>query len=180
MSKPNIILIHGNGGSNSNDVWLPYVQKEMEALGLPVINRTFPDNVRARAQFWLPFISKLGAGTDTVLIGHSSGAVAAMRYAQNHRILGSVLVGACYTDLGDSSERDSGYYNEGWDWDAIRLNQQFILQFASPDDPYIPITEPRFIQKQLRTKYHELAKRGHFEHNTFPELVKALRKEIKV
>lgn len=180
MSNLKVILIHGNGGSNSSDVWLPEVQRQLEALGLEVINHTFPDNVKARSKYWLPYLTELGAGADTVLIGHSSGAVAAMRYAETHQLYGSVLVGACYTDLGEPSERISGYYDTDWDWDAISRHQEFILQFASPDDPYIPITEPRYIQKQLGSKYHELAKKGHFLDNSFPELIKALRKELKV
>ncbi len=173
-----IILIHGNGGVNSNDCWLPYVERELTALGCDVINRSFPDPVKARAEYWLPFIDELGADENTVIIGHSSGAVAAMRYAQTHKILGSVLVGACYTDLGEASERVSGYYDAPWDWAAIRTNQRFILQFASPEDPYIPIKEARFIQKQLSAKYFELPDHGHFEDREFPELVKAVRKAL--
>ncbi len=173
-----VVLIHGNGGSNSNDVWLPYAERELEKLGLEVINRTFPDNDKARAQYWLPFIDELGADANTVIIGHSSGAVAAMRYAETHQILGSVLVGASHTDLGESSEKVSGYFDAPWDWDAIRRNQRFIIQFASPTDPYIPIAEARFIAKHLRTKYFELPKRGHFEDNTFPELIDTLKKEL--
>jgi predicted alpha/beta hydrolase family esterase len=173
-----IILIHGNGGSNSNDVWLPYVERELTAAGYNVINRTFPDNVKARAEYWLPFLEELGADERTVLVGHSSGAVAALRYAETHPILGSVLVGACYTDLGDATERVSGYYTSPWDWAAIKSHQRFILQYASPDDPYIPVQEARFIQKQLGSKYFELAKRGHFEDNNFSELVKSLQKEL--
>jgi uncharacterized protein len=170
------ILIHGNGGGNSNDVWLPYVERELSALGLDVINRSFPDAVKARSSYWLPFITELGADEQTVLIGHSSGAVAALRYAEEHTILGSVLVSACYTDLGESSERVSGYYDTPWDWQAIRDHQQWIIQYASPDDPYIPISEARFIQKQLGTRYFELPHRGHYEDHSFPELVKTVRK----
>jgi uncharacterized protein len=172
------ILIHGNGGGNSNDVWLPYVERELSALGLEVTNRSFPDAVKARSSYWLPFITELGADERTILIGHSSGAVAALRYAEEHHILGSVLVGACYTDLGEPSERVSGYYNKPWDWQAIRDHQEWIIQYASPDDPYIPISQARFIQKQLGTQYFELPKRGHFEDPTFPELVKAVRKLV--
>lgn len=179
MFKPNFILIHGNGGSNSNDVWLPYVERELGALGYQVTNRTFPDNIKARASYWLPFIKELGADTNTVIIGHSSGAVAAMRYAEHNELLGSVLVGACHTDLGEPSERVSGYYDTPWDWTAIKLHQKFILQYASPDDPFIPIAEARFIQKKLGSKYHEFAKRGHFQDNELPELIEALRKQLK-
>src|SRR6187455_2729673 len=104
IRNPKVILIHGNGGSTAGDIWLPYLERELTALGLAVTNQTFPDNVRARAQYWLPFLEELGADEHTILIGHSSGAVAAMRYAETHRVLGSVLVGVCHTDLGDPFE----------------------------------------------------------------------------
>ena len=84
-----------------------------------MVNQTFPDNVKARARTGCP-ISNLGADEHTILIGHSSGAVAAMRYAETHRLLGSILVGVCHTDLGDSGEAASGYYREPWQWDRIR------------------------------------------------------------
>ena len=71
------ILIHGNGGGTAGDIWLPWLERELTRLGLEVINQTFPDNVRARARYWLPFIESLGADEHTILIGHSSGAVAA-------------------------------------------------------------------------------------------------------
>jgi uncharacterized protein len=143
-----------------------------------VVNRTFPDNVKARAKYWLPYLTELGADERTIIVGHSSGAVAAMRYAETHQLLGSVLVGACYTDLGDATERVSGYYTAPWDWAAIKANQQWVLQYASPTDPYIPITEARHIAKHLGAKYFELPGRGHFQDKTFPELAPAIIKAL--
>jgi pimeloyl-ACP methyl ester carboxylesterase len=105
---PKVILIHGNGGSTAGEAWYPWVARECGALGLHVINETFPDNVKARARIWLPHLEELGADENTILIGHSSGAVAAMRYAETHRLRGSILVGVCHTDLGDSGEAESG------------------------------------------------------------------------
>ena len=40
----------------------------------------------ARAKYWLPFLKKLGEDEETILIGHSSGAVSAMSYAENNKI----------------------------------------------------------------------------------------------
>ena len=166
------ILIHGNGGSSAGDIWLPWLERELTALGLTVTNRTFPDNVKARARFWLPFIEELGADQHTILVGHSSGAVAAMRYAETHRILGSVLVGVCHTDLGDSGEAASGYYSAPWNWQRIRENQQWIGIFNSVDDPHIPIREARFVAAQLRCSYFERTDRGHFtEMRELPEVL---------
>ena len=174
-----VILIHGNGGSTAGDIWLPWLEGELTALGLSVINRTFPDNVKARARFWLPFLEELGVDEDTVLIGHSSGAVAAMRYAETHRLMGSVLVGVCYTDLGDGGEAASGYYSTPWQWQRIREHQQWIAIFNSTDDPHIPIAEPRFIAAQLKCSYFEFEDRGHFvDERTFPEVLECVRRQL--
>ena len=101
MAAVKAILLHGNGGCTAADFWLPWLERELIALGLRVINETFPDNIQARARYWLPHLETLGADEHTILIGHSSGAVAAMRYAEQHRLLGSVLVAVCHSDLGD-------------------------------------------------------------------------------
>lgn len=174
------ILIPGNGGCSPADAWYPWVERELTTLGCRVINRPFPDSVKARARFWLPFLEELGADANTVLIGHSSGAVAAMRYAETHRILGSVLVGVCHTDLGDSFEAQSGYYAAPWQWQQIRDNQQFIAIYNSIDDPHIPIAEARHVAARLKASYFEFTDRGHFMEPTFPEVVDFVRRRLTV
>lgn len=173
------ILIHGNGGSTAADGWLPFVERELSALGLDVVNQTFPDNVKARASIWLPHLEALGADEHTVLIGHSSGAVAALRYAETHRLMGSVLVGVCHTDLGDAGERASGYYRDPWRWADIRRNQQWIGIFHGSDDPLIPVYEARHVAAQLGASYFELPDRGHFvDRGPFPEVVRFVRRQL--
>lgn len=155
------------------------MERELTALGVDVINHTFPDNIKARAEFWLPHLEALDADEETILIGHSSGAVAAMRYAETHRLLGSILVSVCHTDLGDSFEAASGYYVAKWDWQRIRDHQQWIAIYNSTDDPHIPIAEPRFIASQLRCSYFESTDRGHFtDQREFPEVVDFIRRKL--
>ena len=181
MRTAKAILIHGNGGCTAGDIWLPWVEHELRALGLDVINHTFPDNIKARAQFWLPHLERLDADENTILIGHSSGAVAAMRYAETHRLLGSILVGVCHTDLGDSFEAASGYYEAKWQWQQIRDNQEWIAIYGSTDDPHIPIEEPRFVATQLRCSYFEFTDRGHFvDSRQFPEIVELVRRKLAI
>lgn len=177
--SPKAILIHGNGGSTAGDIWLPWLERELARLDLEVINQTFPDNVKARSTYWLPFLDGLGADENTILIGHSSGAVAAMRYAETHRLIGSVLVGVCHTDLGDGGEAASGYYREPWRWQAIRDNQSWIGIFNSVDDPCIPIAEARFVATQLRCSYFEFSDRGHFMDSELPEVLQFVRRQLK-
>lgn len=176
--QPKAIFIHGNGGCTAGDIWLPWLERELTALGLLVINRTFPDNVKARARIWLPFLESLGADEHTILVGHSSGAVAAMRYAESHRLLGSVLVGVCHTDLGDSGEAASGYYRAPWRWREIREHQEWIAIFNSTDDPHIPIAEPRFVAAQLGCSYFEFNDRGHFGDSPLPEVLDFITRKL--
>src|SRR5579871_2788263 len=96
-----IVFVPGNGGSTTNDNWFPSLKSELEAHGLEVIAATFPDPDLARESYWLPFLHEvLKVDDQTVLVGHSSGAIAAMRFAEKYPLLGSVLVGAYHTDLG--------------------------------------------------------------------------------
>ena len=112
--KIKVIIIPGNGGGTPQDNWFPYVKNKLEKLGLIVIAKEFPDPILAREIYWLPFLKELGADENTMLIGHSSGAVAAMRFAEKNKILG----------LGLEEEKKSGYFNMPWKWNKIKNNQK--------------------------------------------------------
>jgi uncharacterized protein len=170
-----VIIIPGNGGATPQSGWFPYLEREISKLGVEVINKQFPDSELARREYWLPFIKELGADENTILIGYSSGAVAAMRYAETNKIFGSILVGACYTDLGLDSEKESHYYDDPWNWEAIKNNQEWIVQFHSTDDPFIPIEEARFVHEHLNTRYYESTDQGHYDRDDFPAIVQVIK-----
>lgn len=184
MSKK-VIFIPGNGGGSPQDNWFPSVKQELETAGLEVIAEEFPDNQLARASYWLPFLlNELKVDAETILVGHSSGAIAALRFAEQQPILGSVLVGAYYTDLNMDTEKQSGYFDQPWDWLRIKNNQQWCVLFASQDDPWISIAEPRYLHTQLNCEYHEYLNQGHFGGDyhkpTFPELSLAILRHVEV
>lgn len=178
--RTKVIIIHGNQGGTGDSVWLPWLRDRLVEKGFDAVSPTFPDNEEAKRSIWIPYLEELGADENTILVGWSSGAVAAMRYAEDHKIKASVLIGACHTDLGEEIERISGYYDEPWNWEAIKANQQWIAQFASVDDPVIPIEEGRYVREKLDTEYYEFEDRQHFgwpnQMDTFPELLEVILK----
>lgn len=186
MTKPKIIIIPGNGDSHiDSDHWYGWLRDELRSRGYDVIAEDMPDPVVAHANIWLPHIEKVfHADEDTIIIGHSSGGVAALRYLETHKLRGVIVIGINYTDLGYEDEKESGYYIEPWDWENIKNNAGWIVQFASTDDPFIKIEEPRFIHDQLDSEYHELSDRGHFMlahnqiNNTFPEIVEIITNKL--
>lgn len=179
-----VVYVPGNGGCTTRELWYPSVQEALEANGVEVVAATFPDPELARAEYWLPFLhDELKVDADTVLVGHSSGAIAAMRYAERYPLLGSVLVGGYYTHLDMESEKKSGYFDAPWAWEKIRQNQKWTIIFASQDDPWIPIAEPRFVHDKLQCEYHEFTDQGHFggdyDKKEFPELTTALLAHLR-
>ena len=187
MTMPKIVIIPGNGGSHiKTDNWYAWVRDELKGRGYEVIAEDMPDPVAAHANVWLPHIENVQkADESTIIIGHSSGAVATLRYLENHKLLGAIIIGTNYTDMGEAAEKESGYYDAPWQWDKIKSHADWITQFISTDDPYIPKDETKFIHQKLNTEYHELTGRGHFMidqnpiNNTFPEIIEIIEQKNK-
>eukprot|EP01121_Diplochlamys_sp_Union-15-3_P003140 TRINITY_DN12994_c0_g1_i1.p1 TRINITY_DN12994_c0_g1~~TRINITY_DN12994_c0_g1_i1.p1 ORF type:complete len:191 (-),score=24.36 TRINITY_DN12994_c0_g1_i1:7-579(-) len=179
--KPKVIIISGIGCKKVEKCnWYAWLKKELEK-SLPkfeIILPQMPDYKKARESLWLPFIKDIGIDETTILIGHSSGSVAIMRLLEHNKVRGAVLVSACHTDLGDEVERESGYYSRSWEWDTMKKNAQWIIQFASDTDPFIPLSEMLHVAKNLDADYYEYPNRGHFLSKKFPELLDILSKKL--
>ncbi len=84
------------------------------------------------------------------------------RYAETHKLRGIVLVATYYTDLGDETEREGGWFDREWRWADIKANCGFIVQLADETDHVVPIAEGRFVRDQLQPVYVEVQGRRHF------------------
>ncbi|KKQ90091.1 MAG: hypothetical protein UT12_C0002G0022 [Candidatus Curtissbacteria bacterium GW2011_GWC2_38_9] len=181
-----VILLPGNGYHDDINkyYWFPYLIEKLTLLGLRIIAKNMPDWYLARRKYWEPFIiDTLKADNNSILIGHSSGAAATMRVLEKIKVLGAILVAAHYTDLGYKEDKLSGYFDDFWKWPTIKMNAKWIVQFASKDDPFIPIEHSRFIHKKLNTEYFEFENEDHFGFSKpkteFPEIVELIKKKIK-
>ena len=179
-----LIFIHGNGGCTADMHWYASAAKAFQKHGYQVVRRTMPDNQIAHESVWIPFIrDELEADEQSVLIGHSSGAIAAMRYAERYPVFGSVLVSGYHSCLGDENEKAGGWFDHPWSWKRIQNNQSWIVQFASADDPCVPVEEARFICEHLQSDYYEFSDRGHFTGHRdkceFPELVEVVLEKLR-
>ncbi|XP_071961918.1 serine hydrolase RBBP9-like [Antedon mediterranea] len=177
-----IAIIPGNGcGDIERCNWYAWANAQFNKIeNVECLLRPMPDPDVARESEWIPFMQDvLKCDEFTIIIGHSSGSQAAMRYAETHNVLGIVLVSACVTDLGIENERASGYYDRPWEWDKIKNNSTFIEQFGSEDDPFLPWSEQMEVAKQLNSKLHHYKEKGHFMTSTFPELITFVKIHLK-
>jgi predicted alpha/beta hydrolase family esterase len=175
------VIVPGNGaGEVTCANWYGWISKKLKDAGVTCHLKNMPDPITAKESEWLPFMEKeLDCDENTIIIGHSSGAEAAMRFAETHKIHGIVLVSACVTDLGDENERESGYYSRPWLWDKIKANTKIIGQFGSTDDPFIPWSEQEEVANGLGSNLFKFSGKGHFMSFQFPELLKYVLTLVK-
>lgn len=177
-----VAIIPGNGaGDVFHANWYGWAYKQINKLeNVTCSLENMPDPITARESIWIPFMrDKLECNEDTIIIGHSSGAEAAMRFAEQYKVKGIILVSACVTDLGDENERASGYYSRPWEWTKIKANSGFVVQFGSTDDPFIPWEEQQTVADQLGTDLRKYSDKGHFMNSTFPELINLVKEKMK-
>lgn len=92
-SKPRAIIVPGNGcppGKVHKSNWYGWMQEQLAATGLfsDVVLRDMPDPFGAKESAWVPFLlQECGVDANTLIIGHSSGAEAAMRLMENNPVL---------------------------------------------------------------------------------------------
>lgn len=179
--KPRIVFIHGNQTTHWSLAWAGWLKSALVDLGFETFFETMPDSINARAEYWLPFLKDhVNVGKNDVIIGYSSGAVAAMRYTETKKVFGSVLISPSYTDTGDDLEKQSGYFDKPWQWYEIKKNQKKIALIYSDDDPYIPQSEFEYIAEKLNPTLIKVANGKHFiERREFKELLDYVKKEYK-
>lgn len=174
----NIAIIPGNGGGDVEcGNWYASVRDELAADKriATVALKNMPDPFYARESYWLPFMhDELKCDKNTIIIGHSSGAAAAMRYAESNCVGGIILVSAYHSDLGCDTEKKSGYFNRPWQWDKIKKNAGFIVQFGSSDDPFLPWSEQSAVADSLAADFKQYTNRGHFMNSEFPDLIETV------
>ena len=133
----------------------------------------------SRHSIWLPFVrDELAADEHSILIGHSSGAVACARYAEKYKVKGICVCAGYDDDLGDATERASGYFDTPWDYRKIQENTQFRVCFAGARDHLVPIGVQRRFAKNLDAKCVEFPEGGHFFAPTFEELMREIEKAL--
>lgn len=172
------VYIHGNSTEHWSFAWAAWLKAQLESNGYETFFETMPDSIIARSKYWLPFLKDhVKVGPEDVIIGWSSGAVAAMRFAEEYALKGSILISPSYTDLDDELEKQSGYFDNPWQWNLIKENQNKIALFHGDDDPYIPQVDFDFIAQKLQPEVHKIPNAGHFiKQQEFPELLNYILK----
>ncbi|KXK27341.1 MAG: putative hydrolase YdeN [candidate division WS6 bacterium OLB20] len=181
----NVLILHGTD-SNANSNWFQWLAEQLRVSGWNVFVPDLPQAERPAPLRYNPFLDQQLPFTldgQAVLIGHSSGAVAALQYLQHVRPAEPVhavwLVSGFVTDLG--WEALTELFNPPLDYHLLQTLSEEYRLLHSKDDPYVPLGEAKTLAAKLDgnllLKEHE----GHFSLGTnpsyseFPELLDLLQ-----
>ena len=179
-----VILVHCWTGYPEY-CWYPYVKEELEKMDYEVVIPFFPD-ILPLLSSWLSKIDRAveGPDEDTILIGHSLGAVAVLRYLEtlpaNQKIAAAILVSGFVNDLGFKPLQN--FFIKPLDLEKIKQKADHFVVIASDNDPYLEPMHTNILRKGLDAKVIWKSS-GHFtqtkdgsEYLEFPEIVSAIKK----
>ncbi len=149
------VIVHCWGG-NSNYAWYPWAKAELEKLGYAVTVPDMPDSDPPKLATWLPHLRQVigEADEDLVLIGHSIGTVAIMRYLESLQSgqVGKVIMVAGFTDQLGFSELEN-FFETRLDFSSIKTKSKngFVV-IQSDDDPFVSEQYGTRLQEELGAK----------------------------
>jgi uncharacterized protein len=183
----NVIILHGTD-AKPEDNWFPWLKNELEAddweVWVPHLPQANKPSIRRYNKFLLSQ-NEFHATEETVMIGHSAGAVAIMGLLQTLPedvvIKRAVLVGAFKNDLGWESLKE--LIEDPLDFEKIKKHVKEITILHSDNDPYIPLEQAEYLAEKLDGELIILKGQKHFskgedpKYKQFPFVAELLREE---
>ena len=170
------IILHGTDGSPKEN-WFPWLKTKLRAEGYEVWAPLLPENHAPNRKTYGDFLLDGQHDlTDSIIIGHSSGAVEVLNLLMDERcprIKLAVVVSAWAGGKPDGYETNEQFKNlfpsEGFDFAAIRQKADKIAFLHSSDDPYCPLSQAEYLAKQLEAPITAVPN-GHHLGSRFTEL----------
>ncbi len=199
MKKQQVILIHGGDTFDSREEYLKFLKEfDMdfaylerkgwkdnfeEKLGksFEVIAPKMPNKWNAKYEEWKIWFEKLIPFFEETLVfvGHSLGGIFLVKYFSENKI--TKKIAAIFLVAAPYEGRDSEYSLADFvlpnDFGLLVEQVDEIFIYHSKDDPVVPFADFEKYKKALPGAHaFVFENRGHFNQETFPELIKAIQK----
>lgn len=186
MSK--FLILHGTDGSPQSN-WFTWLKVSLEKQGHTAWLPQLPNSDKPNTQTYNNFLLSSGNfefDHNTIIVGHSSGAVEALSLLQNlpegTNIRAAVLVSAFMNDL--EWDALSGLFVEPFDFEVIKQHCNKFTYIHSDNDPYCPIGHAEYLATQTEGNLIVYEGQGHFntelgsQYREFPKLLKIIESQV--
>ncbi|TAK04709.1 serine hydrolase family protein [Patescibacteria group bacterium] len=165
-------LIHGWSGTPEHG-WFPWLKRELESRGFAVEAPEMPETDTPRIGTWVPFLATVvgTADEETILVGHSMGCQAILRYladlSDDQRVGGAYLVAGFLNHLTNADSDEERPIAAEWlrtplDTERAKRAAGRIEAIFSDNDRYVPLENEVAMRNKLGAKTIILEEMGHF------------------
>lgn len=143
--------------------WYPWLKSELQKkdyeVFLPDLPTIHTDELDMQAM--MDFIVKnFKIDENTVVFGHSIGAVLALRLAERYKFAKLFLVAGW--DFNDLTTEHQSFWGKPTNHDLIKKNVKEIYCLSSDNDPYYTASTVEDMSKRLGGKFSLVPGAGHF------------------
>jgi len=178
-----VVLMHGKD-TDSKGKWYPWIGDKIRGMGMEFIAPDLPNSEDPEINSWLDELEKTKPEENTILIGHSRGGVAVLRWLENlpseKKVKKVILVAANsgHSEKMNRTENNKGFFSvEGYDFEKIKSHCDDFVVIHSRDDEWVPFEAGEENAKGLNAKFKIYEDKNHFGRLT-PEVPEVLE-EIK-
>ena len=165
--KKRVLIIHG-WESNSREHWFLEEKARLEKLNFQVIVPDMPNTFHPKKEEWIKVIENFAPDKNSILIGHSLGGVAILRYLEkiNKRIPKCILIATPIRKL-KSSDYDfrpiDHFFEPDFNWKKIKQNCKDFVIINQTKDPWVPLQHGRDLADYVNGKLKIVEGDDHFD-----------------
>lgn len=173
-----VVFVHGKDRSPS-DIWYPWFGDQVRAAGMTFKAPSLTTGSTPVLAEWLAGIDATEPDEHTVLVGHSRGGMAVLRWLEQApkgvKVAKVILLA---TNRGDDPDKAGGdfFYAGDYNFKKIKQHCDDFVVFHSRDDEWVPFEAGEHNAEGLGAKFVVFDRKGHLGSTlaTFPELVQEI------
>ncbi|MDD5750668.1 MAG: alpha/beta fold hydrolase [Candidatus Pacebacteria bacterium] len=164
MPIKRVLIIHG-WGSNSKEHWFLEEKNRLETKGFAVSVPDMPDSQTPKKDAWLKVIEEFSPDENSILIGHSLGGTAILRYLEKagRKVGASIIVAAPVRKLGSGFEAIENFLEPNFVWEKIKEKCGCFAIFNQTEDPYVALEHGRDLAGYLGGELVVVEGTNHFD-----------------